>query len=108
MRRRGGEERIMRGVRRPRRVAIAGICLAMLTALAAATGWVMMIRPRPAAATPPWINAALAPRARGAAAGPDDPRGKGRADDPGRAGRGQRRPRPDHHLAARVAAVGGQ
>jgi beta-glucosidase len=54
----------MRGVRRPRRVAIAGICLAMLTALAAATGWVMMIRPRPAAATPPWINAALAPRAR--------------------------------------------
>jgi beta-glucosidase len=54
----------MRGVRRPRRVAIAGICLAMLTALAAATGWVMLTRPRPAAASPPWMNAALAPRAR--------------------------------------------
>jgi beta-glucosidase len=54
----------MRGVRRPRRVAVAGICLAMLTALAAATGWVMLTRPRPAPALPPWMNAALAPRAR--------------------------------------------
>jgi beta-glucosidase len=53
----------MRGVLRPRRVAVAGICLAMLAALAAAAGWVMLTRPRPAAA-PPWMNAALAPRAR--------------------------------------------
>ena len=41
-----------------------------------------------------------------AAAGPDDPGGEGRADDPGRAGRGHRRPVAHHHLAAGVAAVG--
>jgi beta-glucosidase len=54
----------MRGVRRPRRVVVAAICLAMLAALAAATGLVMLTRPRPAPASPPWMNAALAPRAR--------------------------------------------
>jgi beta-glucosidase len=54
----------MRGVLRPRRVAVAGICLAVLTALAVATGSVMLTRSRPAPASPPWMNAALAPRAR--------------------------------------------
>jgi beta-glucosidase len=54
----------MRGVLRPRRVAVVGICLAMLAALAAAAAYFMLTRPRPAAASPPWMNAALAPRAR--------------------------------------------
>jgi beta-glucosidase len=52
----------MRGVLRPRRVAAAGICLAMLTALAAAP-----VSASPSSAAPakrPWMNAALAPRAR--------------------------------------------
>jgi beta-glucosidase len=53
----------MRGVLRPRRVAAAGICLAMLTALAAAP---VSASPSSAAAPAkrPWMNAALAPRAR--------------------------------------------
>jgi beta-glucosidase len=47
----------MRGVLRPRRIGAVGICLALLTALAAS----------PVASAPaqrPWMNAALAPRAR--------------------------------------------
>jgi beta-glucosidase len=53
----------MRGVLRPRRVAAAGICLAMLTALAAAP---VSASPSSTAAPAkrPWMNAALAPRAR--------------------------------------------
>ena len=53
----------MRGVLRPRRVAAAGICLAMLTALAAAP---VSASPSSAAAPAkrPWMNATLAPRAR--------------------------------------------
>jgi beta-glucosidase len=54
----------MPGVLRSRRVVVAGICLAVVAALAVATAWVMLTRSQPAAAPPPWMDAALAPRAR--------------------------------------------